>query len=252
MTMPDDKQKKSVADRFHNILSSANVGKGSDEHSKPGVIMDRLPKKINPADDSTNQPAPPSSDAQSGPRLNKDKLLPAFWTIASILSLTVNIILLVVLGAVMGGINAAGIGAGLLGGLYSNFERMDQAHIKAHIPVQTNIPLNITVPVQTTTGITLAQNALIQGAHVKINTPLFNIDAPADVTLPAGTSMNVVLNFNLPVQTEVPVTLDVPVDIALQDTELHPAITGLQDTIKPLYCLVNPFAKSLKGLLVCP
>ncbi len=251
MTIPDDKHKKSPVDRFHNILSSVPVDKELDQHPKPEVV-DRLPKRTKPADVPTNHPAPHSPDSQNGLRLTKDRLLPAFWTIASVLSLTVNLVLLIVLGFVLLKGNAAGIGNGLLGGLYTNFERMDQAHIKAHIPVQTNIPLNLSIPVQTTTGITLAQDVAITGAHVKINTPLFNIDAPADVTLPAGTSLNVVLNFTVPVQTEVPVTLDVPVDIPLQDTELHPAIAGLQSTIKPLYCLINPFALSLNGSMICP
>jgi hypothetical protein len=253
MTMPDDKQKKSVTDRFHNIISSANADNESEEKPK-SQVFDRLPKKAKPVDVSAKQPAtppPPSPDSQSGPRL-RGGFLPIFWTVASALSLTVNIVLLIVLGIVLFKGNALGLGNGLLGGLYSNFERMDEAHIKANIPVQTSIPLNLSIPVQTTTGITLAQDVAITGAHVKINTQLFNIDAPADVTLPAGTALNVVLNFSVPVQTDVPVTLNVPVDIPLQATELHPAITGLQDTIKPIYCLINPFALSLKGGMICP
>jgi hypothetical protein len=80
---------------------------------------------------------------------------------------------------------------------------------------------------------------------------LFNIDAPASVTLPAGTSLNVALNFNVPVQTEVPINLNVPVDIALQDTDLHTAIIGLQDTLKPIYCMISPTALTLSGSPVC-
>ena len=128
---------------------------------------------------------------------------------------------------------------------------MDQAHIKTTISIQTTIPLNMSIPVHTTTGITLAQDASIQGAHVKINTALFNIDAPASVTLPAGTALNVTMDFNVPVQANVPVTMSVPVDIALKDTDLHPAIIGLQDTLKPLYCIVSPSALSLNGQPVC-
>lgn len=251
MTMPDDKRKKSVTDRFHNILSSAKAEDETDEHPKPQVI-DRLPKKAKPADVATNQPAPPSVDPQGGSHLNGNRFLPTFWTVASAISLTVNLILLIVLGVLVFKGNALGMGNGLLGGLYSNFELMDQAHIKASIPVQTNIPLDITIPVQTTTGITLAQDVPITGAHVKINTPLFNIDAPADVTLPAGTALNIVLNFDVPVKTTVPVTLNVPVDIPLQNTDLHPAITGLKDTIKPLYCMINPLALNINGGLICP
>jgi hypothetical protein len=128
---------------------------------------------------------------------------------------------------------------------------MDQAHIKATIPIQANIPLDLTVPVQTTTGITLAKPVSIPGAHVTINTALFNIDAPANVTLPAGTSMDVTMSFAVPVKTELPVMMTVPVDIPLQSTDLHPALTGLQDTIRPVYCMLTPLAKTLNGEPVC-
>ena len=151
----------------------------------------------------------------------------------------------------VGGLNLTGFGSGVLGGLYNNFELMDAAHIKTTIPVQTDIPLSLTVPVQTTTAISLAHAVTIPGAHVRITTPALNIDAPASVTLPAGTSLDVALNFALPVQGQVPVSMSVPVDIAVHDTELHPPILGLQDTIRPLYCMVTPAAQSLSGEPVC-
>jgi hypothetical protein len=252
MTTPDHKRRKSPVDRFRNILSD---GQKKDEHieSRKSPIVN-LPKAKsadnNPAlVSSTPQPSP-----QTGSRMQNNRFLPTFWTVASIVSLIVNAFLLIVVVVILrdlGSLNAADLGSGLLGGLYSNFERMDQAHIKTTIPVQTTIPLNLSIPVQTTTGITLAQDVSIQGAHVKINTALFNIDAPASVTLPAGTALNVALNFNVPVQTDVPVTLNVPVDIALKDTDLHSAIVGLQETLKPLYCIVTPAALSLSGEPVC-
>lgn len=170
------------------------------------------------------------------------------------MSVVINVILLVILVTVLrglGSVNATGVGSGLLGGLYTNFERMDQAHIRTVIPVQADVPLNMNIPVQTVTGITLAQDVVIHNARVKITTPTFNIDSPADVTLPAGTSLNVAMNFSVPVQAQVPITLNVPVDIAIQNTELHPAITGLQATIKPLYCIMAPTALSLSGAPVC-
>ena len=182
------------------------------------------------------------------------RILPAFWTIASIISLLVNIVLLISVFSLLrmaGSLNTAALGPGVLAGLYTNFERMDQAHIKTEIPVQTIVPLSLTVPVQTTTGITLAKAASIPGAHVRINTSLFNIDAPANVTLPAGTALDVSMAFTVPVQAQVPVTLNVPVDIPLSNTDLHPAILGLQETIKPLYCIVTPGAQSLTGQPVC-
>jgi hypothetical protein len=254
MTMPDHKRRKSPADRFRSILSESQEKKDTEARKSPIVNLPKArPTDVSPALVSSKQP-PARVALKTGSQPENNRFLPTFWTLASIVSLTVNailIILVVFLLREFGALDAANLGSGVLGGLYTNFERMDQAHIKTTIPVHTTIPLNMSIPIQTTTGIILAQEALIQGAHVKINTALFNIDAPASVTLPAGTALNVALNFNVPVQTDVPVTLNVPVDIALQDTDLHPAIMGLQETLKPLYCMVSPTALTLSGAPVC-
>ncbi len=253
MTMPDHKRRKSPADRFRSILSDGQKKEEGTEARKSPVV--NLPKaKQTNVGTSLATSVPPPAASKTGSRQESNRILPIFWTVASIVSLTINailIILVVFLLSGLGSLNMVDLGTGLLGGLYTNFERMDQAHIKTTIPVQTTIPLNMTIPVQTTTGITLAQAVSIQGAHVKINTALFNIDAPASVTLPAGTALDVTMNFNVPVQAQVPVTLNVPVDIALQDTDLHPAIIGLQETLKPLYCIVSPAALTLSGAPVC-
>ena len=252
MNAPEDKRRKTPVDRFRKILSA--------DGERPKVGETRKPLQLNLPKATTfraSEPAPLPPRVHFSPATQlpaRERLLRTFWTIASSVSLAVNVILLIAvislardLGRLGGGSGASGV----LGGLYTNFERMDQAHIRSNIPVQTSIPIDISVPVQTTTNITLAQDVAIQGAHVRINTALFNIDAPASVTLPAGTALNVMLNMTLPVKGEVPVSLNVPVDIALQDTELHPAIVGLQDTIRPLYCLLDAAARTVNGDPVC-
>lgn len=264
MTPPDDKRRKSPVDRFRRILS-ADETQQQDARKKYEVgetakapVMN-LPKPgIKETDagltSSELTSALPPSGSETESRSEGRGFLPTFWTVASVISLGINLILLIALILVLrglGGLNPTSLGSGLLGGLYSNFERMDQAHIQTVIPVQTSIPLNMSIPVQTTTGITLAHDVLIQNAHVKISTSTFNIDSQADVTLPAGTALDVVLNFDVPVQTDVPITMNVPVDIAVQDTDLHPAILGLEDTVRPLYCIVSPAAQSLSGEPVC-
>jgi len=260
MTMPDDNHKKSPADRFRKILSA--------EQGKDGGSTTRSYPKNTASPGINNLPRPnaqPEGRAQIAeiqvgrqePRISGPgvwRYLPAFWTIASVISLVVNIVLAVVVMGLLrsfGSLDAARIGTGVLGGLYSNFERMDQAHIRTTIPIQTNIPLDLNVPVQTTTGITLARDVSIPGAHVRINTALVSIDAPANVTLPAGTSLDVTMAFTLPVQAQIPVSLNVPVDIPIQQTDLHPALVGLQDTIRPVYCMVTPLAQALNGDLIC-
>jgi hypothetical protein len=252
MTKPDDKLRKSPVDRFHNILKAGQEKEDLQETKKASV--DRLPR-AKPVDQTRKvEPSLPAVAAKVEASPKKASSFSRLWTFASILSMAINAIILialVVLLTQLGGLNVSALGTGLLGGLYSNFERMDQAHIRTTIPVQTTIPLALTIPVQTTTFITLAQSVVVNNAHVKISNSTFNIDSNADVTLPAGTPLNVNLNFNLPVQTSVPVTLSVPVDIAVQNTELHPAILGLEATIRPLYCMVNPAALSLAGAGIC-
>jgi hypothetical protein len=146
---------------------------------------------------------------------------------------------------------ASNLGASVLGGLYTNFEKMDRSTIKTVIPVDAQIPLDISVPVQTTTQITLAEAVSIPNAQVVINTGGLNINSNARVTLPAGTPMLVNLNFTLPVQTTIPIHLDVPVNIPMNQTELHEPFVGLQEVVRPWYCMVDPNAFSLTGLAIC-
>lgn len=198
---------------------------------------------------------PMAASLEPEPRTRRFQFLPAFWTIASVMSITVNIILIVILLLVFQMLGVIQVTAndkvsGLLGGLYTNFVKMDQATITSTIPVDAVIPLNITVPVQTTTQITLAQTATIPNAHVRINTGAVNIDANAVVTLPANTPLTVNLNFQLPVQNSVPVHLDVPVNIPLNQTQLHEPFVGLQKVVEPWYCLVEPNA-AVNGLRIC-
>jgi hypothetical protein len=189
----------------------------------------------------------------------RERFLRALWTIASAISMTINVVVLIVLVIALWvyrdfklpeGIDIT-IANKLLGGLYSNFEKLDRASIKTVIPVDAQIPLNITVPVQTTTQITLAETVNIPNAQVVINTGGLNINSTARVTLPAGTPLTVNLNFELPVQNTIPVHLEVPVNIPMANTELHEPFVGLQEVVQPLYCFVDPNAANLDGQVIC-
>jgi hypothetical protein len=194
---------------------------------------------------------------QTMPR--REKFLRAFWTLASLISMIFNVVVIVVLVVAFWAYRDIKLPEGvditmlnkLLGGLYSNFEKLDRATINTVIPVDAQIPLDISVPVQTTTQITLAESVVIPNAQVVINTGGLNINSNARVTLPAGTPLSVNLNFNLPVQTSIPVHLDVPVNIPMTETELHEPFVGLQDVVRPIYCLVDPKASNLDGQLIC-
>lgn len=237
--------------------------------------MDRLKKSMKTGatastkDSAPNTDVPPRAEpvfAMPASKLRKSfqfgpsqyKFLPAFWTIASVMSFTVNVVLLIVLVILLQnmntvGVTVTGISDQLLGGLYNNFVKMDNATIRTQIPVNADIPLNITVPVKATTQITLAEAAVIRNAQVIINTGSLDINANATVTLPANTPLVVNLDFPLQVTDTIPISLVVDVNIPLRDTELSAPFKGLQDVVRPYYCLIEPQATSIMdGSPVCP
>ena len=221
-------------------------------------IKTRLPRANEPNSTTSIQRITPlSSSPEPEPRRSRYKFMPAFWTIASVISLTVNIILIIILLITFQMLSAILTTtddkiSGLLGGLYTNFVKMDQATIATNIPVDATVPLNIVVPVQATTRITLAESVVIPNAHVRINTGGLSIDADAVVTLPADTALTVNLDFPLNVQDSIPVHLDVPVNIPLDQTELHEPFVGLQQVVKPWYCLIEPNAMMNGGQVCSP
>lgn len=214
-----------------------------------------------PQSKQVEQPAEPSAPQSTGVQdvPQREKFLRALWTLTSLISMVVNVVVIIVLMVLLWAYRDIQLPEGvdttmmnkLLSGLYSNFEKMDRATIETVIPVDAQIPLNITVPVQTTTQITLSETVNIPNAQVVINTGGLNINSSARVTLPAGTPLTVNLNFDLPLQDTIPVHLDVPVKIPMAETELHEPFVGLQDVVRPLYCLVEPNATGLDAQLVC-
>jgi hypothetical protein len=200
---------------------------------------------------SSSKPAPVAGKTKSrtspGFRREGYKFLPAFWTIASVVSFTVNIVLLIVLLVMLQNFNAVGVTAlgisdHLLRGLYTNFVKMDQAHIRTTIPVRQEIPVQFTLNVSGPTNVTLSQDVTINGALVTVNTGGLNINrARANIVLPQGTVLPIFIdNLVVPVDQKVLAELNVDVDIPLRETELHEPFVGLREVVEPFYCLIEP------------
>jgi hypothetical protein len=258
MTAPDPNTDGTV--RFKKIMNASN-------NTVDDKIRSRLPQGSGAG---PTAPPPPVTTVvqtvQTRPTPRYVKFLQAFWTVASVMSITVNIVMLaiiLILLKMLGGLQVTANDqvSGLLGGLYANFVKMDQATISTVIPVDSNVPLNLQVPVhlqgiQTqNTQIQLAENAVINRAHVKITEGGVQIDANAQVVLPAGTNLSINiqdlnLDFNVPIQQTIPVHLDVPVNIPLNQTQLHEPFVGLRQVVQPYYCLVEPNA-IMNGVQVC-
>jgi hypothetical protein len=204
---------------------------------------------------STARPAWVKSPAvtKSAPIFQPGKLFPAFWTVASLLSFVVNVILIVVLislGQELFTLKRM-IGNNLVGGLYENFILMDQAHIKTNIAVANDVPVNFNLSISQDTIVTLTQPTRINGAMVNLNSGGLAINSPANITLPAGTNLPVHLELTVPVNTTIPITINVPVDIPLQDTELHKPFAGLQQVVGPYYWLLQPGIDSPDKMPAC-
>ena len=246
--------------KMKKILNAGNGGMNDSIKARlphgigvqPPLVASRSVKTVPPPESPSNTP--------------RWKFLPAFWTIASLMSITVNIIMIAVilillqmLGAMRGLANDKA--SGLLAELYTNFAKMDQATISRSIPVDANIPINFPVSVnlfdprnepKRAEKITLASDVTITNAHVIINQPSVKIDAPATVVLRSGTELNVYLDsFDVPVQSNIPIHLDVPVNIPLNETALHEPFVGLRNIVQPYYCMVQPKALLMDGR-TCP
>jgi len=240
-----------------------------------GSIFDKLPRGSDSAVKSPPaKPAKPAKSARpaqaklplpppsSEPKLKRPglKLLPAFWTVASLMSITVNIVLLGILLAMFQMLDtvrnmqviATDQASGLLGGLYTNFVKMDQANIRTNIHVEKEIPVQFSLNVSGPTDVTLSRPVTINGALVTVQTGGLNIvNARATIVLPAGLVLPInIQNLVVPVDQKVLAALDVPVDIPLDQTELHEPFVGLQKVVQPWYCLIQPGAM-VDGLQVC-
>lgn len=203
----------------------------------------------------TNQTAPKSASPSKGRHI---KFGPLLWTIASVISLTVNVILVIVLVTLLFNMqkfnvgNALNLGNSFLGGLYNNFEKMDRAHIATNVQVNTTIPVKFDLQINQATNVILSQDVTIDNAVVTVKTGGLNItNALTTIVLPRGTNLPIVLNLTVPVDTTVPISLNVPVDIPLEQTQLHEPFVGLQDVVRPIYCMINGDALDLDGRPVC-
>ena len=222
-------------------------------------IKARLPRPNAPTGPAFQQRVVPvSPPPEPEPKRARFRFMPAFWTIASVISLTVNIVLIVILlilFQMLGRIQFTTDDqiSKLLGGLYTNFVKMDQANIRTSIHVEKEIPVQFSLNVSGPTNVTLSQPVTIGGALVTVQTGGLNItNARATIVLPQDTLLPInIHNLVVPVDQKVLAVLDVPVDIPLDQTELHEPFVGLQKVVEPWYCLAEPNAR-VNGVQVCP
>lgn len=242
--------KKNISDKLGSLPKKTDTPPKQAD-AKPAAALPSSPASgTKPKLDS----APKSGFTLGGPRL---------WTTASVVSLTINVLLTIILLILIVSVyrmkldmaklmNAGTALMDLPAGLYSNFEKMERANIQTNVVVNTSIPVKFDLQLNQQTNVVLSQDVTIQNARVTVNTGGLNISqANTTIILPAGTILPVNLSLTVPVDQQVPVTLNVPVDIPLRDTQLNDPFVGLQNVIKPLYCLLEPTAVNMDGNSIC-
>jgi hypothetical protein len=245
--------------------------KTAQQSDKLGALpkkADAAPKKVLPQPAATPAPAPspalkPAPKFDSAPAGGYSVWAPRLWTTASVITLTINFLLAIILIILVISVyrlkldmakimDASTSVMGLPGGLYENFEKMERANIQTNVVVNTSIPVKFDLQLNQQTNVILSQDVTITNALVTVNTGGLNISrANTTIVLPQGTILPVNLALTVPVDQQVPVTLNVPVDIPLRETQLNDPFVGLQNVIKPLYCLLEPEAVNIDGNPIC-
>jgi hypothetical protein len=199
------------------------------------------------------------------PRLQKfvyqGRFMPAFWTVTAIFSLLVNIIfiaILIIFGNFFFELKKT-VADGLVTGISNNLELMDQAHIVTTVLVETtvqlqdNLPVVFNLPINQSTQLSITEDIRVPGATIYLN----NTPVLTDLTLPAGTpihvnfDMTIPVSESIPVDITVPVSLMVPLDVAVDQTDLHQSIVGLQSVIEPYKVVLGTEFNSKEDFPLC-
>lgn len=282
MTKPNSSEpmKDETTARFRAILTGDEEEEQQPRAEAPSrSLLDLLPRATKPAASApASSPlaqirrrppehrapaAVPPVEAGAAQKSRKERYFSAYWTVTGTMSLIVNAVLIAVVIMLLVYVRRLNIRMNELfslsampvdtvRGLYANFEKMADAHIIRQIPVSTPVPVKMEVCIRTGTAVVINQEVVIPDARVTVQTGGLNItNATTRIVLPPNTSLPVNLDLCVPVETTIPVTLDVGVDIPLAQTDLGDPFLGLQDTLEPLYCLLDPTAVDSDGILIC-
>ena len=117
---------------------------------------------------------------------------------------------------------------------------LENATIRAQIPVDHQLPIQMQVPIdQDTVAVTTAPIPLKVPALITLPGGGGYVNATVTMDLPAGTNLPVHLSLSAPIDATVPVKLDVPVTIPVRDTELSGPLARLRTTFEPVVRMLN-------------
>src|SRR5689334_17642908 len=157
-----NESKNDPAKKMRNLLGASGNSPMKSLPRKDEAAPSFLPAEETAEVDLTRTLPHSAAKPVAAPKSNGRSIGPAFWTFASILSLIMNgVLILLVLILLINMRNfslgsALNMGNSLLGGLYTNFEKMDRASIKTDVQVDTTIPVKFDLQLNQQTNVVLS------------------------------------------------------------------------------------------------
>lgn len=122
-------------------------------------------------------------------------------------------------------------------------EGLENATIKATIPIDKQLPIALQVPVDQNTTVVLTEPVpLSANATIVFPAGGGTLNARVSLVLPKDLQLPVHLGMTIPLNSSVPVQFDVPVNIPLRDTELAGPFAQLRELLQPLTEFFTPSA----------
>ncbi len=123
-------------------------------------------------------------------------------------------------------------------------DKLETSRIIYTVPLNTQIPIVIDVPIQQESIVTLTEPVpLSVPAAILFPGGGGNLNATVNIQLPTGLELPVKLDLTVPLETAIPVELEVPVNIPLAETELGPQFQRLGAVVERLVTPAEPLLK---------
>jgi hypothetical protein len=162
----------------------------------------------------------------------------AFKNFAILFSFIVNFVLVIVLLIIAGWIlfpAKTDLVEPLLDGLQGAIDALGEATIIRTIPIDQQVPVSFTLPLNQATVVTLTQDvALVQKATFYLPGNGGQINGTVALMLPTGMALPVQLELDVPVDNSIPVQFPVEVSIPLKETELNQVVVKLNEVLGPI------------------
>lgn len=128
-----------------------------------------------------------------------------------------------------------------LGAVTSALDDLENATIRATVPIDQQVPLAFNVPIDQDTTVVLNRPVpLSTNAQFTLPGEAGVLRGQVTLTLPPGLELPVRLSATVPVSSSVAVNWDVPVAIPVRDTELGEPFGRLRTLLQPLVSFFTP------------